>query len=257
MLIKAKTLEGYALDSLDGEIGKVKDFYFDDRYWTIRYLIADTGTWLNSRMVLISPYALESAFKEDENISVNLTRKQIENSPPLDYDKPVSRQFEEAYYGYYGWPTYWYGEGVWGAYSYPVRDRELWKGSTRRAKAWNAHLRSVSDVDGYHIQALDGEIGHVKDFVIDDESWSIRYLIVNTLNWWPGKKVLISPKWIERVSWSESKVFVNLSRDAIKNSPEFTDEVLLTREYETGLYRHYNRRGYWLDEVRAEEHVHR
>ena len=88
---------------------------------------------------------------------------------------------------------------------------------------------------------MDGEIGHVEDFIIDDETWAIRYLIVDTHNWWPGKKVLVSPQWIERVSWGERKVFVNLSREAIKQSPEYTDESLLTRDYEIGLHRHYNR----------------
>jgi sporulation protein YlmC with PRC-barrel domain len=121
-------------------------------------------------------------------------------------------------------------------------------------KAWDSHLRSTHEVSGYHIQAADGEVGHVEDFIIDDETWAIRYLIIDTRNWWPGKKVLVSPQWIERVSWSESKVFVNLSRESIKQSPEHTEESLLTRDYETGLHRHYNRQGYWVDEPAAKEH---
>ena len=128
-----------------------------------------------------------------------------------------------------------------------------WRESTQGEKAWDAHLRSTDDVSGYHIQAVDGEIGHVEDFIIDDETWAIRYLIIDTRNWWPGKKVLVSPQWIERVSWSESKVFVNLSREAIKQSPEYTEESLLTRDYETGLHRHYNRQGYWVDEPAARQ----
>jgi sporulation protein YlmC with PRC-barrel domain len=115
-------------------------------------------------------------------------------------------------------------------------------------KTWNSHLRSTNEVKSYNIQASDGEIGHVEDFIIDDEKWAIRYLVINTHNWWPGKKVLVSPHWIERVSWSESKVFVNLSRESIKNSPEYTGASLLTRDYETSLYRHYKRQGYWVDE---------
>ena len=127
MLNKAKTLKGYKLDSLDGEIGKVKEFYFDDRHWTIRYLVADTGNWLTGRQVLISPYALVAVIKEEQHIAVDLTKKQIEDSPSLNSDKPVSRQFEEAYYGYYGWPMYWAGPYMWGDYPYIVRDREKWK----------------------------------------------------------------------------------------------------------------------------------
>ena len=251
MLTKTKTLQGYTLDSLDGEIGKVKEFYFDDQHWTIRYLVVDTGNWLPGRQVLISPYALLAVSKEEQHIGINLTKKQIEDSPSLNSDKPVSRQFEQAYYGYYGWPMYWGGPYMWGAYPYLVRDPEQWRESTQGEKAWDPHLRSTYDVSGHHIQAADGEMGHVEDFIIDDETWAIRYLLIDTRNWWPGKKVLVSPHWIERVSWSESKVFVNLSRETIKQSPEYTEESLLTREYETGLHRHYNRQGYWVDEAAA------
>ncbi len=247
MLIKIKKLQGYKLDSQDGEIGKVQQFYFDDRHWAIRYLVADTGTWLMDRLVLISPYALVSVNKKDQNIILNLTKKQIEDSPPLDSDKPVSRQFEENYYGYYGWPMYWYGSSMWGAYPSIVRESEKWEKTTQSEKAWDTHLRSSKAVTGYHIQANDGEIGHVDDFIIDDETWAIRYLIIDTINWWPGKKVLISPRWIENVSWEESKVFINLPRETIKQSPEYTEESLLTRNYESALHQHYNRQGYWLD----------
>ena len=247
MLNTAKTLKNYTLNGLDGDIGKVKEFYFDDQYWTIRYLIADTGSWLLDRQVLISPYALAAVNKDEKSIAINLTKKQIEDSPPLSTDKPVSQQFEASYYGYYGMPTYWGGPYVWGASPYIERDRNKWNASNSGGKAWDPHLRSTHDVSGHHIQATDGELGHVDDFIIDDETWAIRYLIIDTRNWWPGKKVLFSPQWIERVSWNESKVFVNLPRETIKQSPEYTEESLLTREYETGLYGHYNRQGYWVE----------
>jgi hypothetical protein len=246
MLRKAKTLKGYTLDSLDGEMGKAKEFYFDDQHWTVRYLVADTGHWLTGRQVLISPYALVAVMQEEQQIAVGLTRSQIENSPSLDSDKPVSRQFEEAYYGYYGWPLYWDGSLMWGSYPDLVRDGEAWvKVAQENRKAWDPHLRSMHEVGGYHIQASDGEMGHVEDFIIDDETWAIRYLIIDTQNWWPGKKVLVSPQWIERVSWSESKVFVNLSRKAIKQAPEYTDWSKLTREFEIDLHQYYERQGYW------------
>ena len=131
--------------------------------------------------------------------------------------------------------------------------RPRWKNPTRDEKAWDPHLRSTHNVSGYDIQATDGEIGHVEDFVIDDETWAIRYLIIDTRNWWPGKKVLVSPQWIESVSWSQSKVVVNLSRATIKQSPEYTEKSLITRDYEDGLHRHYNRQGYWVDEPAAKE----
>jgi uncharacterized protein YrrD len=251
MLSKANTLKGYKLHSLDGDIGKVKEFYFDDRHWTVRYLVADTGNWLTGRQVLISPYALNGVIKSEKHLSVDLTKKQIENSPSLDSHKPVSRQFEDDYYGYYGWPTYWSGSSIWGDYPYIERNRNKWGEFTKGAKVSDRHLRSTHEVTGYHLQALDGEIGHIEDFIIDDETWAIRYLIINTGNWWPGKQVLVSPHWIERVRWSESKVFFDLSRDTIKESPEYTEESLITREYEIGLHRHYDRPSYWIDELVA------
>ena len=233
MLSKAKALKGYKLASLDGEIGAVKEFYFDDRHWTIRYLVVDTGNWLTGTKVLISPVSLVEVRRDEQNIVVKLTRKQIEDSPSLESDKPVSRQFEEDYRGYY---------------PFIVRDPEQWTESTHRHKKWDPHLRSTDDVTGHAVQASDGEIGRVEDFIIDDQSWAIRYLIIDTGNWWPGRSVLVSPRWIERVSWTESKVFVNLPQEAIKQSPEYNDESLLTRDYETGLHRHYNRQGYWVDD---------
>lgn len=251
MLHKAGTLKGYALHSRDGELGAVREFYFDDRHWTIRYLVANTKNWLSGRKVLISPYALSGVNRDDQHISIDLTRKQIEDSPSLDSDKPVSRQFEEAYSEHYGYPLYWIGPSTWGYYPSISRDRDKWKAAPRSEKAWDPHLRSTHDVTGHHILATDGEIGHVDDFIIDDETWAIRYLVIDTRNWLPGKMVLVSPQWIERVSWSESTVFVNLLRDAIRQSPEYTEASLLTRDYEIGLHGHYQRQGYWADDLAA------
>ncbi len=247
MLERAKDLNGYQLSALDGEIGYVKEFYFDDRSWAVRYLVADTGGWLVGQQVLISPYALDPASKVEKIIPVDLTRKEIENSPSLDADKPVSRQYEMQYYPYYGWPAYWGGPFTWGSAVYPRRARDGWSNNTRCTENDDPHLRSTKDVTGRTIQAQDGELGHVADFVVDDEAWSIRYLIVDTRNWWPGRKVLISTQWIERISWEESKVFINLTRESIKQGPEYTEEALITRDYETKLHRHYNRPGYWAD----------
>jgi hypothetical protein len=247
MLIKAETIKGYALDALDGEIGTVKEFYFDDYHWTIRYLVADTGNWYTDRRVLISPHALVEAVREKQNIAVNLTKKQIKDSPTLDSDKPVSRQFEEAYYEYFGWPMYWDGPNMWGRYPDIIHDITAVRERLKYNHTWDSHLRSTNEVAGYAIQATDGEIGHVTDFIFDEETWAIRYLVLSTHTWWPGKSVLIPPQWIERVSWGESKVFVNLTRESVKNSPEYSDESLLNREYETMLYLHYKRQEYWID----------
>ena len=248
MLNETKTLKGYKLNGLDGEIGKIKGFYFDDRYWTIRYLVADTGNWLTDRQVLVSPYSLGMINKSARNIEINLTKKQIEGSPSLDSDKPVSQRFEEAYYGYYSWPMYWAGPEIWGSYPYIPHDDDQPPKTIEGEKKWDPQLRSTIAVTGYAIQTVDGEIGHVNDFIVDDETWEIRYLIIDTGNWWPGKRILISPRWIKRISWSESNVYVDLPRATIKRSPEYKEGAPLSREYEDELHRHYNFQGYWVDE---------
>ena len=240
MLIRAKDLTGYSLNSKNGEIGKVKEFYFDDRHWIVRYLVAETGNWLDERRVLLSPYALLAVNQKTKQVSVNLTKKQIENSPSLDTDKPVSKQYEQSYYGYYGWPEYWSGSFAWGNTPFIITDPKKRPATNSGGKAWDPDLRSTLGVQGYHIQAMDGEVGHVKDYLIDDETWEIKYMIIDTQNWIPGRTVLISPKSIDRISWDELKVFVKLSRDAIKDSPEYLENIPVTREYETMLRGQYN-----------------
>jgi len=239
MLDKAKTLTGYSLHSLDGDIGKAKDFYFDDRDWTIRYLVADTGEWLISRQVLFSPHSLAGVDRDQGSITVKLTKDQIEHSPTLNRDKPVSRQFERAYFGFYGLPVYFGFE--------PDRIKAGNSAQTRK-KRGDPDLRSAHAVSGHHVEASDGEIGHVEDFLIDVQTWAIRYLVVDTKDWLPGKKVLISPKWIERVSWSEKQVVVDLTREAVQQAPEYADVTPITRDQEIALHRHYKRDGYWTDD---------
>ena len=134
---------------------------------------------------------------------------------------------------------------MWGGHPYINRNPKVWKEENKHTKTWDPHLRSTNKVSGYGIHATDDEIGHIEDFIIDEEAWAIRYLIIDTKNWWPGKKVLISTKWINRVSWSDSRVFIDLPRETIKQAPEYTEGALLSRDYETELHRHYKRHGYW------------
>ena len=249
MLHRAKTLINYKMGASDGEIGKFEEFYFDDKYWTVRYLVVDAGNWLTESPdspVLISPYAVKAIDEKKKIIDTDLTKKQIKDSPSWNTQKPVSRQLEETYYAYYGWAPYWTGPKMWGYNSYPVRAIQK---AAHAEKPWEYNLRATAAVSGHDIQATDGHIGHVMDFLIDDKTWAIRYLIVDTKNWWPGKHVLVSPQWIERVSWNESKVFVNLTRENIKQGPEYQKDSLITRDFETRLHKHYNREGYWSDEA--------
>jgi uncharacterized protein YrrD len=246
-------LSGYSLGVSDGEIGKVKDFYFDDKFWTIRYLVMDTGSWLVERKVLISPYAVSGINTDEKVIGTRLTKKQIENSPSWDADKPVSRQYEIDYYGYYGWPAYWYGPYAWGPYYYPYRERQRQPETTSEEQKWDPNLRSSSEVSGYNVQAEDGEIGHVADFIINNETWRVRYLIIDTKSWWPGGEVLLPPQWAKRVSWNDHKVFVTLGRETIKQAPEYDKQKPVSRDYEDRLHRYYKREGYWASEPKMKK----
>jgi len=253
MLRSIKYLHGYTIQATDGDMGEVYEFYFDDEAWTVRYVVVETGTWLSGRRVLISPAVLGQPNTDAEKLPVSLTRDQIKSSPEIDTDKPISRQKERELNAYYGWPAYWAGEGPVGynqgvAESYtsgPVLAEE--EPATREGQEPqdNIHLRSTREVIGYYIQASDGEIGHVQDFVVDDQTWEIRYMVIDTRNWWPGKEVLVAPQWIEKVSWEEEKVYVDLTRESVKNSPEFDNLSAVNRDYENKLYEHYRRRKYW------------
>lgn len=247
MLTNTKTLTGYNLHCLDGEIGTVVEFYFDDQHWAVRYLVVNTGNWLTGKQVLISPYALTGVDAATGSINVNLTKRQIEESPSLDTDKPVSRQFEHDYYAYYGWPMYWSGRYMWGHSPFLVRDPVQWRAPAQGDEAWNPHLRSMKDVSGHIIQATDGEIGHVDGFLLDDETWAVRYFIIDTRNWWPGKHVLVATHWIDKISWGESTVSVNLSCESIRQFPEYIEQKQMSRDDEIGLHRHYNLKGYWVE----------
>jgi hypothetical protein len=243
MLRGANKLSRYAINAIDGEIGKVQELLHDSRTWEIRYLVVNTGHWLLGRRVLLAPAVLGDADDDNKTLSVSLTREQVENSPPVGEGEPLSRQQEIALQGYYGWPAYWDLAAGSAASSGLVLAAEPPQIPDDREQppAGEPGLRSTNDLSGYGIQARDGEIGHLEDLAIDDEDWLIRYIVVDTRNWWPGKKVIVATEWVEEVRWIESKVVVDLSREAIRNSPEFDPSQPVNREYERKLYEHYGR----------------
>lgn len=259
MLRSMKSLEGIAIGATDGKIGKVNDLYFDDESWVVRYLVVDTGNWLGGREVLVSPYSISQPVWADGELPVAITKEQIRNSPSNESDQPISRQFERGYLGYYGYPYYWGGAGLWGGGFYPgmafptgdVSDYEGYVGHLRPPSADDSgdpHLRSCNAVNGYRIEATDGEIGHVDGFLIDDSTWSIRYMVVNTSNWWMGHQVLISPEWIKQVSWADSRVEVAIDRQIIKDAPAYDATASLDRDAESKIYGHYGRASYWRNQ---------
>jgi sporulation protein YlmC with PRC-barrel domain len=266
MLYSLKEMQNLTVGARDGAIGRVKDLYFDDRTWVIRYAIVDTGTWLSGREVLISPFSMGPPVWKTRVLPVTITREQVRLSPDIDTDKPVSRQHEMAYLGYYGYPYYWSGAGLWGDGIYPgsmvngiafagsdiAYTRAVAASARRTSVADRAlhehddpHLRSCATVRGYHLHANDGEIGHVSDFLVDEHTWAVQYLVVNTSNWWLGHEVLLAPDWLTEVSWLRATVSVDFHRQQIKDAPPYDSEVLLTREAESQIYGHYGRPGYW------------
>jgi hypothetical protein len=229
----------------------VDDFYFDDEQWTIRYIVVATGLILPGRKVLISPLALRHPAWSPLHINVNLTTEQVASSPGIDLDKPISRQHEAEHHKHYGFPQYWEGRGVWGSSSTPNALKEAPLSQSKTAtknSSSKTHLRSVREVTGYHITATDGEIGHLDDFLFDGETWEIRYAIISTKNRWPGKKVLLRPQWIQRVSWADREIYINMSREIIRKSPQWNAEQPVSREYELRLHKHYGYAPYWTPE---------
>lgn len=257
MLRSLKDLERYRVSATDGDIGNVEDYLLDDQRWVVRYLVVETGGFLDRRRVLISPISFREADWVTRRFHLALTKEKVKNSPSINVAKPVSRQHEEEYYGYYGYPHYWGGSSIWGMGAYPgMLMAGTWSQGVaeRPYKAiGDVHLRSARDVQEYHVQGSDDAIGRVDDFIVDDESWEVRYLVIDTSHWWFGKKVLVSPHWATRVSWDESKVHVDLSREKIRNSPEWNANAPVNREYEARLYDYYGRPAYWGDGAHLED----
>lgn len=252
MLRNIQDLKSYSIRATDGEVGNVVDIFFDDQSWVVRYLVVDTGNWLHSRKVLISPYTVQQADWGNKQLHVSMTQEQVKNSPDIDTNAPVSRQHEIAIADYYRHPYYWGMNGFWGdGLFYPMDPVQTepadMHASPERAnhQGDDPHLRSCKAVTGYHIHASNGEIGHVQSMLLDEETWAIRYLIVDTSNWWIGNKVLIPPEWITDVSWADSSVTVNLTRETVQHSPRYTSSEDLDRSRELALYSHYGRPTYW------------
>lgn len=257
MLWNASTLNGYAIEALDGRLGTVSDFLFDDTSWSVRWLVVDTGKWLPGRKVLLPVSVLGHVDEKQEAFAVRLTMQQIKDSPDIDADRPVSRQMETNVYDYYGWTPYWStglyldGYGYLGGMGYPegvlsgtpsrrdLQREEMIAAANAQLEDGDPHLRSMAAVTGYHIHATDGEIGHVMDLFVEDADWSLRYLLVDTRNWWPGKHVLISPRSVQSIDWTHRLVNLDVDRRAIKDSPTYEPGTIIDRAYQWHYHSYY------------------
>jgi hypothetical protein len=245
MLRRTDEMSGFKLSATDGDIGKTKDLLFDDQSWVIRYLVADTGGWLSGRKVLIPRAVLGEPDWSSRRFPVNLSKKQVEESPSIKTDEPVSRQHEVSLHKYLHIDPYWMRVPA-GAFAYTegktaIGEQEI----SESTSSGDPHLRSCAEVSGYHIKAIDGEIGHVNNFIVDDENWLIRYLVVDPHNILPGKKVLVAVPWVNTINWTGKRVHVDLTKEQVERSPEFDTAVPVNRRVEEKLYDYYGRPSYW------------
>ncbi|MEJ0092652.1 MAG: PRC-barrel domain-containing protein [Methylocella sp.] len=255
MLFVVSVLKGFAVAAKDGKIGTVKDFLFDDESWKIRWLVVDTGTWLPGRKVLVHASAIGSPDPMRREVPVELTKAQVEGGPDFLEHQPVSRQMESHLYDYYQWDPSWGGSffGV-GAMAAPlslpplvgdatsdeVAEAELHPGES------DPHLRSIEEVTGYRLTAIDGEIGHIENFVVDHENWDVRYLGVDTKNWLPGQHVLMSPYAVKEIDWADRHALLNITIEQVKASPACDSIDMVDQAYERLLHGHYGWPGYWI-----------
>ena len=265
MLNVVSSLKGFDIQAKDGSLGTVSDFLFDDSSWKVRWIVVDTGRWLTGRKVLIHPSAVLSADYVARKLSVALSMAQVKDSPDIRQDRPVSRQMQNNLYSYYGWDPLW-GGGVFGAGTYggamyggvgrgaiasalsapayfgagAVREAEH---GEMNSEDGDPHLRSISEVTGYHVHATDGNIGHVEDFLVESDNRGVRYLIVDTSNWWVGQHVLIAPHAVKEVDWSVRRIDLNVARDKVRSSPSWNPANTITGEFERQLQSHYD----WQD----------
>lgn len=238
MLMSIDEIIGYQLKATDGVIGKIKDFYFDDIHWIIRYLVADTRKWLPGRKVLISPESIgEYNWLDGRELPIRLSTQEIEDSPPIDTDEPVSRQKEQALADLFSWTIYWRDHLITGVPESEIADAADYVSNDQG----DPNLRSVSEINGYRILATDGEAGRVDDFIVETDDWSIRYVVVDTKHPLDGKKTLLAKDWMGPVKWKEKEIITDRSLDQIRNSPEFDPEKPVNHEVETRLYDYYGR----------------
>lgn len=234
-------LIGYKIGAINGEIGSVKDFYFDDDTWTIRYMIVDTGEWLSSRKILVSPQAVVTTDCDNRIFHVDLFKDQIKSSPDVDTERPVSRQDEIKLQEHYRWSGYldnglYTGNAPVSVYEVLTRNADY---GGKNKSIDDPHLRSTGSVIGYTVKAIDGDIGDVNDLIMSDTTWQLDFMIVDTGRWWPGRRVLISPKWIKAISWKENSVVIVHNIETVKSSPEYMPNQPLSSEYLLKVYSHF------------------
>jgi len=246
MLRTMRHLIGATVAATDETVGELDDAYFDDRHWAVRYLVVRSDEADHAAPLMVSPVAVEAISEDASRIDLAVDKESVEKAPGVGHEQPVSVQRERAYYDYYGWPYYWQGPGVWGAWSGAAGMRMLPVGvppdrvvadelsGQEEAEAGAAgsgeldetsrHLRSANEVIGYFVEATDHEVGHVEDLLLDPDSWRLTAVVVDTSNWWFGKRVAVPSEHFVAVDWETETVSVDLTRAQVKAEHEYRPE---------------------------------
>jgi uncharacterized protein YrrD len=228
MLYLLADLEKYTVNAADGYVGKVKDFYFDDRTWKLRFVVAETGIWLKNRKVLLPASAVKSVSTEDRHLNLDMSMYDVKNGPGIENELSLSPQTEIDYLSYYGYSFY---RGVSDAHGFD-KDAEAKRAEmfacvdlVRRTYG-DRHLRSCTEMINYDIEASDNQVGYLQSMVFDEADWAITHLLVNTSNWWLGQQVLMEPHLIKDISWGDARLYLNMQRQAVQDAPIFDVETL-------------------------------
>lgn len=227
MLRSLSSLRGYTLAASDDDIGKIRDLLFEDRGLVVQYAVAVTGPWLFGRKVLVPWSALGAPDWHAKRFPVSMTRQEVKDLPGLETDPPVSQQQKRRAKALLASDpqVMW----AWVAMVESEDDRPALEG----------HLRSAHEVTGYRVEAKDGPIGHVEDLIAEDGNWIVRYVVIDTRDWLPGRKVLVPATAVRGFEWGTRSASVGLTKQAIESSPEHDPAHPLGATYEVEL------REYW------------
>jgi hypothetical protein len=243
MLRSTKEIEGFTILALDGPLGSLDEFFFDDDSWVVRYAVINTGVWLSGKKILLPPLLFKQPDWRNQCLPVKLTKDQVRKSPDIDTQNPISRQQELSLHKFFGWLPYWDSSAL-GAVPSPITDSS--QSTIESTPELDPHLRRTKEVFGYRIKTRNGEIGHLNDFLLDEHLRLIRYAAVEIRNLLSIKKVLLSKEWIKSISWNDQTLCLDLDREFVKNSPEFNSSNPVDREFEARLHDYYGRSKYWF-----------
>ncbi|MCE5328364.1 MAG: PRC-barrel domain-containing protein [Planctomycetaceae bacterium] len=247
-LASMRTLASARIHAADKPIGKVEDFYFEQRNWIVRYLVLDTHVWLPGRRVLVAPAAVEDIDWSQGEVHLALSREQVRNSPSVDDKVTISREHETMLAKYFGWLPYWESRPLPESLSRSVaaEARPEDRIELERHRKPESTLTAYRETLQYNLAAIDGEFGSVEDFLIDPQTWEMRYVTADVGTLFHKRLVMLSTDWLADISWARRQVRSKMTQDRIRSSPPVPE--VIDRAYEIALHEHFARPGYWTSD---------